>query len=211
MTLRIIVAIPLWVSLFAGSALAKESEGPTDVEPFRPVPEIYSKFTYRPIAIQLRLGLDTLVGLFGLTASYDIENHFAIGAGFGTNEAGLQLAAFARARPFVWFYHQSTLIALALEGGYSTGPGVDPFPIPNFQDVSPSGTLHWRRISWLQGEVVFELRTHSGFSLTVGIGKAVPVHFQGTSCTGDSGWCSDNANSKFGVLWTQTTGVGYAF
>jgi hypothetical protein len=197
--------------MFAGSAVAEESEGPTEVEPFRPVPESYSKFTYRPIAIQLRLGIDTLVGIIGMTASYDIENHLAVGAGFGTNEAGLQLAVFARVRPLVWFRHQSTLIALALEGGYSTGPGVDPFPIPNFQDVNPSGTLYWRRISWLQGEVVFELRMHSGFSLTVGIGRAVPIHFQGASCTGDSGWCSDNANSRFGTLWTQTTGVGYAF
>ncbi len=202
--------IPLVATLFAGSAIAEESGGPTDVEPFRPVPGSYSKFTYRPIAIQLRLGIDTLVGLVGAVASYDLENHLAVGAGIGTNVAGLQLAAFARVRPLVWFYHQSTLIALALEGAYSSGPGIDPALSP-YGTSTPTGTLHWQQIGWLQGELVFELRTHSGFSFTVGIGRAVPVHFQGASCTGDSGWCSDNANSRFGTLWTQTTGVGYAF
>ena len=210
MASRVGLAIPLVATLIARSAVAEETKGPTDVEPFRPVPENYSRFTDRPIAIQLRYGLDTLVGLVGLAASYDIEDHLAIGAGFGANFAGLQLAALARVRPFIW--GRSTLLSLAFEGAFSSGPGRDPpFQLDLGYGEGPSGTLHWRRISWLQGEVVFELRTHSGFSLTVGIGKAVPIHFQGTSCAGDSGWCSVNANSKFGTLWTQTTGVGYAF
>ena len=156
------------------------------------------------------MGIDTLVGLIGSTASYDIENHLAVGAGFGINTAGLQLAAFARVRPFVWFYHQSTLLALGLEGAYSTGPGR--FPAIEIQvGDSPAGMLHWRRINWLQAEVVFELRTHSGFSFTIGTGKAVPIQFQGLSCTGDIGWCNGNSKTKLGTLWTITNGLGYAF
>lgn len=60
-------------------------------ESSRGTPPAKAKFTDRPFVIQGRYGLDTLVGIIGMTASVDVENHLAIGVGVGTNLSGRQL------------------------------------------------------------------------------------------------------------------------
>ena len=101
MTLRRDLTTTLLVTLFSGTALAQESRDPSDAEEPKHALNAPSKFSDRPLMIQLRGGIDTLVGLFGLTASYDVHNRLALGAGLGTNAAGLQLAVFARVRPLM--------------------------------------------------------------------------------------------------------------
>ena len=213
MTSRMKLVIPLVATVFAGSALAQESKGLNDADELKHAIDPPRKFTDRPITIQLRGGIDTLVGLIGLTASYDVENHLTLGVGAGTDAAGLQLAVFARVRPFIWENRRTrTLRALAFEGSFSTGPGVvrsSDLPVPMGEGRDPSGTLHWSRVSWIQGEVVYEVRTVSGFSFTVGSGVAVPAHSQGPWCSGDAQWCSMNARPSAPVLPTMTVGIGH--
>jgi hypothetical protein len=214
MTLRVRLVIPMVATLVATSALAQESRDLTDAEELKHAIDPPRKFSDRPITFQLRGGMDTLVGLIGLTASYDVENHLTLGVGVGTNAAGLQLAVFARVRPLIWENRRTrTLRALAFEGSFSTGPGVvrsSDLPLPMGDGQDPSGTLHWSRVSWIQGEVVYEARTVSGFSFTVGAGVAVPVHSQGPWCSGgDAQWCSTNARFSAPVLPTMTVGLGH--
>ncbi len=212
MTSRMKLVIPLVATLFAGSALAQESRDPNDADELKHAFETPRKFSDRPITVQLRGGIDTLVGLIGLTAAYDVENHLALGVGAGTNGEGLQLAVFARVRPFIWESRRTrTLRALAFEGSFSTGPGVvRSIDIPAGEGrPDPSGTLHWSRVSWIQGEVVYEVRTVSGFSFTVGSGVAVPIHSQGPWCSGDAPWCSMNSRTSAEPLPTVTVGVGH--
>ena len=216
MTLRRDLTTTLLVTLFSGTALAQESRDPSDAEEPKHALNAPSKFSDRPLMIQLRGGIDTLVGLFGLTASYDVHNRLALGAGLGTNAAGLQLAVFARVRPLIWENGRTgTLRALAFEGSFSTGPTyyrpID-FLLGSGTESGLSGTLHWSRVSWIQGEVVYEVRTMSGFSFTVGAGMAVPVDSRGPWCVDElKGWCSTNASSSPQVLPTVTGGIGYAF
>jgi len=203
------LAIPLVATLYASLAVAQESRGLTDGQEQRHALNAPRKFSDRPLMIQLRGGIDTLVGLIGLTASYDIGNRLALGAGFGTNAAGLQLAVFARVRPFIWENGRTrTLRALAFEGSFSTGSTVMAMAATM---ADASAAQHWSRVSWVQGEVVYEVRTVSGFSFTVGSGVAVPVHSQGPWCSGEVEWCSRNARSSAQPLPTITVGIGYAF
>ncbi len=79
MTLRMDLATTLLVTLFSGSALAQELRDPIDAEEPKHALNAPRKFTDRPLMIQLRGGIDTLVGLIGLTASYDVDNRLALG------------------------------------------------------------------------------------------------------------------------------------
>jgi hypothetical protein len=211
MTLSVRLVITLVATLFASSALAQESRQLNDADELKPALDTPPKFTDRPVTIQIRGGIGTTVGLIGLIATYDVENHLALGVGAGTNVAGLQLALFARVRPFIWENSRTrTLRALAFEGSFSTGPGViRSIDLPMGGPPGPSGTLHWNRVSWIQGEVVYEVRTVSGFSFTVGSGLAVPIHSQGPWCSDDAQWCSLNARSSAEVLPTATVGIGH--
>jgi len=211
MTLRVRLAIPLAATLFTTSALAQQSRDLDDADALKQAFETRHKFTDHPVNFQFRGGIDTPVGLIGLTAGYDVEDHLALGVGAGTNAAGLQLAVFARVRPFIWENQRTrTLRALASEGSFSTGPGiVRSINLPVDGHTGTSGTLHWNRVSWIQGEVVYEVRTVSGFSFMVGSGLAVPIRSQGPWCSGDVQWCSMNARSSADVLPTVTVGIGH--
>ena len=203
----------LFISCFTTTrTLAQELLTQGQAEPSRGALPVKPKFTDHPFLIQGRTGFDTLVGIIGMTASVDVENHLAIGVGFGTNLSGRQLAAFGRVRPFVWTSPAGrTLIALAFEVSYSSGPGRGPDLNLQMEDIGPSGTLYWHRIEWLQAEAAFELRVRSGFSLTAGMGAAKAMRYVGAYCTGDPDWCAANSGWRYETLPTFTIGLGYAF
>ena len=213
MTLRFAQAVTLGTLLFASPVLAQEARDPEGEQNSQLVPA-RRKFSDRPFTVQIRTGVDTLVGLIGLAASYDVDDHLALGLGFGTNAAGLQLAALARVRPFIWQNHRTrTLKALGFEASYSTGPtrwvGVTIPADGSGMFGLDEDTLHWNRVHWLAGEVVYEVRTLSGFGFTVGSGLAVAAYAKGAWCSGDVQWCASDARSSPGVLWTVTVGLGH--
>jgi hypothetical protein len=163
-------------------------------------------FAARPLLTEARLGMATLVGGAGATASFDPWSRLAFGAGFGANEAGLQLAGFARFRPLVAISGRSArLHALTLELAYSTGPYDN-----SMLSVDGSGltepTWSYDRAGWLQPEVAYETRSFGGFNLRVGTGFAILLHDTGGECI--SAPCDVQRPS---VLPSVSVALGYAW
>jgi hypothetical protein len=164
------------------------------------------RFAARPLLTEARVGMATLVGGAGVTMSYDPWSRLAFGAGFGTNRAGLQLAAYARFRPVVGLNTRTArLHALTVELGYSTGPHEN-----SFFSVDGSGSTEptWRyeRAGWLQPEIAYETRSFGGFNLRIGAGLAILLHHTDAECIDDS--CDVQ---KLSVIPSVGLALGYAW
>ncbi|HYQ29338.1 MAG TPA: hypothetical protein VER04_19040 [Polyangiaceae bacterium] len=165
-------------------------------------------FGARPFMLELRTGVATIVGLFGASASFDPWSRLCVGAGFGANSSGMQVAGFARLRPLVFIgRHWARLHAVGLELGYSTGPYSDYHPdLGTDHSGEPSTTFSYDRVHWLQPQITYETRSSGGLNLLVGVGVAIPFAAQGYHCL-DEKLCS---GSELFVLPTFTVGLGWA-
>jgi hypothetical protein len=184
----------------------------TRVAPSSSIP----RFSDRPFQIQGRYGIDTLVGLVGLTGCYDLHENLGFGAGVGTNMAGRQLAVFVRGRPVTWVakgfgWKVPSLSAIGIEAGLSSGPARDPPLGLGEPSVGPSGDRTWREVDWLQGELQYERRFSSGFTMVLGVGVAAPVRHTGFRCGGEADWCRTHAVLTHGVWFSYTNTVAFAF
>src|SRR3954468_16428474 len=150
-------------------------------------------FAARPFMLELRTGVSTIVGLFGVTASYDPWSRLCLGAGLGANTSGMQVAAVARLRPLVFVGKRwARLHAVGVELGYSTGPFSDYHPdLGTDHTGSPTTTYSYDRVHWLQPQIAYETRSYRGFNLLAGIGVAIPLLTQGYRCL-DEASCSQN-------------------
>jgi hypothetical protein len=163
-------------------------------------------FSDLPVMFELRGGVGTIVGLFGATISFDPWSRLTLGAGFGANTSGLQLAGFLRVRPLVFrARRRSRLHAIGLEIGYAAGPYEDFIP-PAGDGDSVSSTYSWDRVQWLQPQVTYETRSYHGFNLLGGLGVEIPIAKTGYHCL-DAMQCSTN---HLTTLPTFTVGVGWA-
>ena len=164
-------------------------------------------FAALPVMFELRSGIATVVGLFGATVSFDPISRLSLGAGFGANTSGVQLAAFARVRPLVFTGRRwARLHAVGLELGYSTGPFRDYLaPAGDGPDESLS-TYSYDRVHWLQPQITYETRSYRGFNLLGGVGVEIPIARRGYTCL-DPMRCNEQ---PLGVLPTITVGVGWA-
>jgi len=165
-------------------------------------------FAARPIMLELRTGVATVVGLFGATASFDPWSRLCLGAGLGANSSGAQLAAFGRVRPLVFMGKRwARLHAVGLELGYSTGPFSNAFIDSRADPSGGSGpTYSYDRVHWLQPQITYETRSYRGFNLLAGIGVEIPLATQGYHCLKEE-LCAEN---EIGVLPTFTVGLGWA-
>ena len=165
-------------------------------------------FAARPFMLELRIGVATIVGMFGATASFDPWSHLCLGVGLGANSSGLQVATFARLRPLVFRGRRwARLHAIGLELGYSTGPYSDYKPELGADHTGdPRTTYSYDRVHWLQPQVTYETRSYRGFNLLAGVGVEIPLSTQGYHCL-EERLCAAN---KLGVLPTFTVGLGWA-
>ena len=163
-------------------------------------------FAARPVTLELRGGVGTVVGLVGVTVSFDPWSRLALGVGLGANTSGFQLAGFVRVRPLVFLQRRhERLHALGLEVGYSTGPFRD-FSLGLADGQSPNGSYSWDRVHWIQPQITYETRSYRGFNLLVGVGAAIPIAERGYRCL-DVSLCSP---SHISAQPTVTVGVGWA-
>lgn len=162
-------------------------------------------FAARPMALELRTGLATIVGLLGPTVSFDPWSRMSLGAGVGINTSGLQFAGFARFRPLVFMAQRTArLHAVGVELGYSVGPFEDhQNPL---SESGPVSTFSYDRVQWLQPQVTYETRSFKGFNLLAGLGVAIPVKTTGYHCLDEPG-CNMN---HIGGITTVTFAIGYA-
>lgn len=170
----------------AGSATA-QARRPSDassgsVPPF--------DFTDRPLTIDAVFGLGTPVGFAGGAVEYDLARWLALGAGAGTNTAGLQLAAMGRVRPFTW---QTRWGALGIEVGSALARG--PYGGQPALGVGLAVTQRYANdhLTWAQFDIGFELKSRSGFHFVAAEGIAFPLDAQSGQCvaadTGESVTC----------------------
>jgi hypothetical protein len=164
-------------------------------------------FAARPVLLELRGGLGTIVGFGGATVSFDPWSRLAIGAGLGASTSGLQLAAFLRVRPLVFIrQRRARLHALGLEIGYSTGPFRD-FLAPAGDGLRPAyDSYSWDRVHWIEPQLTYETRSYRGFNVLCGLGAEIPIATQGYHCT-DPALCPAR---RIAVLPTVTVGIGWA-
>jgi len=152
--------------------------------------------------------VSTIVGLVGATVSFDPWSRLSLGAGLGANTSGVQLAAFARARPLVFVAKRTArLHAVGVELGYSVGPFSD-YRVPTgMGSEEPVSTFSYERVQWLQPQLTYETRSYHGFNLLAGVGVAIPIEWHGYQCL-DPNRCTSR---QIGALPTATIGIGWAF
>jgi hypothetical protein len=183
--------------------LARRGGAPTAVR--RAVRE--HTFALLPVLLELRGGVSTIVGLVGVTASFDPFSRLTLGAGFGANTSGMQFAGFARVRPLIVTAGRSArLHAVGVELGYSTGPFRDYIAATGTGADSTHSTYSYDRVQWLQPQITYETRSYRGFNLLAGVGVEIPLKWQGYQCI-DPWRCGSN---HIGTLPTITFGVGWA-
>jgi len=161
----------------------------------------------RPAVVELRGGVATVVGLLGVTMSFAPISRLSLGAGFGANTSGVQLAAFARVRPLVLTSNRwACLHAIGFELGYSTGPFRDYLAPAGDGPDSSLATFSYERVQWLQPQLTYETQSFRGFNLLAGLGVEIPIAHRGYQCL-DALRCTSN---HLTALPTATVGVGWA-
>jgi len=184
------------------SALSAEHGAPGKVR--RSVRE--HSFAARPVMLELRAGISTIVGLLGATASFDPWSRLALGAGIGANTSGVQLAGFARVRPLVFkAKRRLRLHAVGIELAYSTGPFQDALPPSGLGEHTPSAA--YDRVHWLQPQITYETRSYHGFNLLAGLGVEIPLASRGYHCLDPS---SCDSHHHISTMPTITVGFGWA-
>ncbi len=155
--------------------------------------------------LELRAGIATIVGLIGVTASFDPWSRLSLGVGMGANTSGMQLAGFARVRPLVFMAKRwARLHAVGIELGYSTGPFQYSLPPSGLGENVP--IADYDRVHWLQPQLTYETRSYRGLNLLAGVGVEIPLASSGYQCR-DEKSCGSN---HLGTLPTVTVGLGWA-
>lgn len=188
--------------VFAASA---SDSAVTRPEPrFEPTP----RFSDRPFDAELRTGFGTAVGLFGAAFEYTLTEQFTIGVGAGVNPWGFIWDAHTRFRVFeTERFNQAD--ALSLEVSFSRGPygSLDPFGgLHDRPEIDPVG------VSWIQGELGWERRFRSGWSLRPSFGLATQLNSPDWQCrAGGTVVPCGNRTFPRSTLPVVTLAVGYAF
>jgi len=130
-----------------------------------PAPQQPLRFSDKPLAVGLVLGIATPVGEIGGTAEYSLADRFAAGIGVGTSNVGVQVAASGRFRLALYqglgVAHAFDFVAAFATGRYQGGIFL----------MGDNG--YWdERAYWFQGSIDYEVLTWSGFRLATGIGFA---------------------------------------
>jgi hypothetical protein len=152
----------------APAASVSTSAPPVDrvrsVSDTAPDVEAISRFTDRPLTINVMMGGGTPVGLAGFTAEYSVFDRLAVGVGAGTSLSGGQAALLVRLRPIV-IESEAVAQGIDLSLAFSTGQYTYPF-------YCGDGGCWKEQAYWAQGSLDYELSA-SNFHLATGFGVAV--------------------------------------
>jgi hypothetical protein len=163
------------------------------------------RFAARPVVMEARFGTGTLVGVMGVTASYNPWSFLGLGVGAGLDTGGGQLAAMISIRPVTFVSQRwARLHAIGIELGYSTGPYND-WELGG--DGGSGATYRWDHVHWAQPLLFYQTQSYRGFNLLAGVGAAIPFAKSGYHCI-DTELCGGpHINGAF----TATAGLGYAW
>lgn len=173
----------LVVALSAADVLAENVVSPATAGRATQASDGHFKFNDRPLTIDGVVGFGTPVGLIGAALQYDLASWFTVGAGAGTNIAGLQLAALTRFRGELAATPERAS-AIAFGASFSSGPfGQSPEWL-NVDHSYSERYLGVGRMSWVGLDAGIELKRRSGFHLLAAGGLAIPLE-------PDRGHCED--------------------
>ena len=204
-----------WLCALPSTALAN-----TNATPER---DSELSFGARPIALELRTGLSTSVGLLGLVGELTPLDRVTIGGGIGNNGLGRIWGAHLRARPLLFRPDRHGNVgAITIESAYSRsryqGLNLGDFAssICEGDPSDPHGNCYSpnvvpQMVSWLQVELGAELRFRSGVSLRGSFGVATSLRAPHWQCTshGQPAPCAEWQPAQ--SLPVVTLAVGYAF
>lgn len=188
----------------ARGVMAADTAGSPEQRRVEPAPH----FADRPLDAEVRAGAGTAVGILGATFDYSLAEQLALGLGAGMNPWG-----------FVWGFHGRFRIfesegthhidALTLEVSFSRSRygTVDPFgSLPDSPELSPV----W--VSWIQGDLGWERRLGSGFTIRPSFGLATQASSPDWQCrAGGSVVPCGNRTFPRSTVPVVTVAFGYAF
>jgi hypothetical protein len=213
-----IFALGLATAIAPRSANAQTADAPQSVARVAHAGDGHFQFTDHPAVIDGVVGFGTPVGLIGAALQYDLASWLAIGAGAGTNIAGLQLAALTRLRP--WTRTTPALASgVTLGLALATGKYGGRFASGGLVNVDHSYAQRYvvGQIGWAHLDLGWELKMRSGFHLLAAGGVAMPIGAEGGHCedrnTGARGECSDYPESQKPAMlgFVATLMVGTSF
>lgn len=167
------------------------------------------RFSAAVVTVNGEVGFGAPVGLIGGVVEVNPASFIALGAGAGTNDRGLQLAATTRWRIFYWERPKRAL-AIPVGIGFATGPSAGRMRLELLL-LDTSRRQSFERVDWLQLDGGFELLNKNGFHLVLSSGVALPIHESGGTCTvKDVDGSESRCDAQTGLLETFTVMLGYA-
>jgi hypothetical protein len=225
---RILPLSLLTIVLASGTAAAFDdlmNQPLNDGEPSpEPAPDsVPDHFADQRFHLETRLGLSTTVGLLGEVAEYNAADWLAVGGGLGINLDGPIWGVHARLRPITFASRSGrALHAITLEGAFSRGQyGSDPFGglfsamcEGNPDDPESSCFERTQRpewISWAQGELGWEARFASHFTVRTSVGFATALNHPTWSCEHRGAPVACDGTAPPRTLFVESLALGYAF